>query len=145
MMRATSRWLAGIGAACLAIASTGCEAPPDAAVLKCSARNVAEVAVKKDCTIGIREFDHHASATVKIDTRRRLGFVRGQFTVQQGSVRVALRGSTDAGSTVVVSPDAPAILEGSVRLSHRDRAFVLTFDPEGQAAGLAGEVSFEAR
>lgn len=142
---ANRRWLAGLGAACLALAISGCEAPGHAAVVKCSGRNIADAEVKRDCTVTIARFDHPATATLKANTRRRLAFVRGRFSVQQGTVRVALRGSTGTEAEVVVTPDAPGSLEGSLRLRRPDNDFHLHFEPEGEVAGLAGDVYYEAR
>jgi len=139
------RWLAGLGAACVALAASGCEAPEHAAVVKCSARNVADVAVKKDCTVTIARFDHRATASIPANTRRRNAFVRGHFTVQQGTVRIALRGNAGTKAEVVVTPDAPGTLEGSLRLGRQKNDFHLHFDPDGEAVGLAGDVSYEAR
>src|SRR3546814_11371112 len=86
--------LAGAGAAVLVLAASGCTPPPHAAAVKCSSSNIADVAVKKDCTVTIAKFDKQASARIKVKTRRRQAFVTGRFTVQQGTVRVELRGHT---------------------------------------------------
>src|SRR3546814_2741459 len=122
-MRAATkhRWLTGLGAAFLVLAATGCEAPPHAAVVKCSGSNLSDVAVKKDCTVTIARFDKQASASIKVDTRRRQAFVHGRFTVQQGTVRIELRGNTGTKAEVVVTPDAPGTLDRkSTRLnSHK--------------------------
>lgn len=139
------RWLAGLGTACLVIAASGCEAPPHAAVVKCSGSNLSDVAVKKDCTVTIARFDKQASARIKVDTRRRQAFVRGRFTVQQGTVRIELRGNTGTKAEVVVTPDAPGTLESTLRLNRQDSSFHLRFHPEGEAVGLAGEMHYQAR
>jgi len=151
MMRAdvhattTHRWLASLGAACLALAASGCEAPPHAAVVKCSGANLSDVAVTKDCTVTIEKFDRQASATIKVKTKRRQAFVRGRFTVQQGTVRIELRGNTGTKAEVVVTPDAPGTVESMLRLNRQDNSFRLCFHPEGEVAGLKGEVFYEAR
>src|SRR3546814_16643464 len=92
-LAATTRrgWLAGAGAA-LVLATSACTPPPHAAAVKCSSSNIADVAVKKDCTVTIAKFDKQASARIKVKTRRRQAFVPGRFTVQQGTVRIGRRG-----------------------------------------------------
>src|SRR5690606_26598613 len=121
------------------------EAPEHAAVVKCSTRNVANISVTKDCTVTIAKFDHLATASIKADTKRRGAFVRGRFTVQQGTVRIALRGNTGTKAEVVVTPDAPGTLESTLRLNRQRNDFRLHFEPEGEAIGLAGNVFYEAR
>ena len=142
---ANRRWLAGRGAACLALAASGCEAPEHAAVVKCTARNVADVAAKKDCTVTIAKFDHLVTASIKANTARRHAFVRGRFTVQQGTVRIALRGSTSTQAEAVVTPDTPGTFEGTLRLNRQKNDFRLHFEPDGEAVGLAGEVYYGPR
>jgi hypothetical protein len=142
---AKRRWLAGLGAALLTLATSACEAPPHAAVVKCSASNVADVAVKKDCTVTIAKFDKQASARIKVKTRRRQAFVSGRFTVQQGTVRIELRGNTGTKAEVVVSPGKPGIVENTLRLRQQDSGFILRFHPQGEVVGLDGQVSYEAR
>lgn len=142
---ANHRWLAGLGAACLALTAAGCEAPEHAAVVKCTARNVADVAAEKDCTVTIAKFDHRTSASIKANTRRRHAFVRGHFTVRQGTVRIELRGSTGTEAETVVTAGAPGTLEGTLRLNRQRNDFHLLFEPEGEAVGLAGDVFYEAR
>lgn len=139
------RWLTGLGAACLALAVSGCEAPPHAAAVKCSGSNLSGVAVKKDCTVTLEKFDKQASATIKVKTKRHQAFVRGRFTVQQGTVRIELRGNTGSKAEVVVTPDAPGTFESILRLNRQDSSFRLRFHPQGEVAGLQGTVSYEAR
>ena len=151
MMRRTARpgakrrWLAGLGTLSLALATSACTPPPHAAVLKCSGSNFAEVDVKKDCNVNIERFDRQTSATIRVDTRRRQAFVKGHFTVERGTVRIVLRGSAGPAAEAVASPGAPATFEGTVRLRRPDSEFHLRFHPEGEAAGLRGQVSYEAR
>lgn len=137
--------MAGLGAACLTLAASGCRPPDHAAVVKCSGSNIAEVDVKKDCDVGIRKFDRQTSATIRVDTRRRQAFVRGRFTVEQGTVRIVLRGSAGPAAEAVASPGSPATLEGTLRLRRPDNEFHLRFHPDGEASGLQGVVSYEAR
>ena len=139
------RRLAGLGVACFVLATSGCEAPAHAAAVKCSGSNLSDVAVKKDCTVTIARFDQQASASIKVDTRRRQAFVRGRFTVQEGTVRIELRGNTGTKAEVVVTPDAPGTFESTLRLDRQDSSFRLRFHPEGEVAGLEGAVSYEAR
>src|SRR3546814_20889659 len=61
----------------------------------------------RSCTVTIAKFDKQASARIKVKTRRRQAFVTGRFTVQQGTVRIELRGNTGTKSEVVVSPGNP--------------------------------------
>ncbi|MGY1426585.1 hypothetical protein [Lysobacter sp. A289] len=151
MMRPTLRaakkrwWLAGLVAASLALALSACEAPPHAAVVKCSGSNLSDVAVKKDCTVTIEKFDRQASASIKVKTKRRQAFVTGHFTVQQGTVRIELRGNTGTKAEVIVSPGHPGSVESTLRLNKQNSSFRLRFHPEGEVAGLDGQVSYEAR
>lgn len=138
------RWLAGLGAASLALATSSCEAPAHAAVVKCSGSNFSNIAVKKDCTVTIAQFDRQTSASIKVDTSRRQAFVSGTFTVRQGTVRIALRGSTGTMAEVVVSPGAPGTVESLLRLNRQNNGFSLRFHPEGEVAGLEGTLSYAA-
>lgn len=139
------RRLAGLGIACLVLAATGCEAPPHAAVVKCSGSNLSDVAVKRDCTVTIARLDKQASASIKVPARRRQAFVRGRLTVQEGTVRIELRGNAGTKAEAIVTPDTPGTFESTLRLDRRDSAFRLRFHPEGEVSGLAGEVFYEAR
>src|SRR3546814_16422692 len=108
-------WLAGAGAALLVLAASACTPPPHAAAVKCSSSNIADVAVKKDCTVTIATFDKQASARIKVKTRRRQAFVTGRFTVQQGTVRVELRGTTGTHAAAGISPGTPRPRERAPR------------------------------
>lgn len=138
-------WLAGAGAALLAFAASACTPPPHAAAVKCSSSNIADVAVKKDCTVTIAKFDKQASARIKVKTKRRQAFVTGRFTVQQGTVRIELRGNTGTKAEVVVSPGTPGTVQSTLRLRRQDSDFILRFHPQGEVVGLDGQVSYEAR
>lgn len=146
-LAAKHQWPAWLGAASLAIASSGCEAPAHAAVVKCSGSVLADVDVDvgKDCSLAIAKFDRPTSAGIRIDTGRRLAFVKGRFTVQQGTVKVTLHGSTGPAAEVVVHPGSPGTVEGLLRLSRRNNGFHLRFEPDGGAAGLDGALSYESR
>ncbi|MCD9027121.1 hypothetical protein LDO26_02690 [Luteimonas sp. BDR2-5] len=141
-------WLAVLGAASLVLAASGCEAPAHAAVVKCSGSVVVadiDDDVKKDCTLAIAKFDRQTSASIRIDTGRRLAFVKGHFTVQQGTVRISLHGSTGTAAEVVVRPGSPGDVEALLRLNRRNNGFHLRFDPDVEAVGLDGTLSYEAR
>src|SRR3546814_6169186 len=90
-------------------------------------------------------FDKQASARIKVKTRRRQAFVTGRFTVQQGTVRVELRGNTGTEAEVVVSPGNPGIVESVLRLGRQDSDFIVRFHPQGVVIGLDGQVSYETR
>src|SRR3546814_7958516 len=111
----------------------------------CSGSNLSDVAVSKDCTVTIAKFDKQASASIKVNTKRRQAFVKGRFTVQQGTVRIELRGNTGTKAEVVVSPGNPGSVESTLRLNRQDSSLRLRFHPEGEEVGLAGEVHYEAR
>lgn len=142
---ATRRWLAGIGAALLALATSGCEAPAHAAVVKCAATGLAVGNMRHDCTLTIAKTDRQAAATISIKTHRRLAHVKGHFTVQQGSVRIALQGNAGSKTEIMVSPGNPGTLEGTVRLRRDGSSFHLRFYPVGEVAGVQGQFSYEAR
>ena len=139
------RWLAGLGIASLALATSGCEAPPHAALVKCSGTSLSYGDMRHDCTLTVAKSDRQTSASIKIDTPRRLAYVKGHFTVQQGSVRVALKGNAGSKTEVMVSPGNPGTLEGTVRLRRDGGSFQLHFSPVGEFAGLQGQFSYEAR
>src|SRR3546814_6763329 len=89
--------------------------------------------------ISIAKFDKQASARIKVKTRRRQAFVTGRFTVQQGTVRIELRGNTGTKSEVVVSPGNPGTVESILRLGRQDSDFILRFHPQGEVVGLRSE------
>src|SRR3546814_2983455 len=91
----------------------------------------------RSCTVTIAKFDKQASARIKVKTRRRQAFVTGRFTVQQGTVRIELRGNTGTKSEVVVSPGNPGTVESILRLGRQDSDFILRFHPQGEEIGRA--------
>ena len=129
----------------MALAASGCEAPAHAAVVKCSGTSISLVDMRHDCTLTIAQSDRQTSASIKINTKRRLAHVKGHFTVQQGAVRVALQGNAGSKTEVVVSPGKPGTLEGTVHLRRENGSFHLRFYPVGEVAGLQGQFSYEAR
>lgn len=139
------RRLACLAAASTALALSACTPPPHAAVVKCSASNFADADVKKDCDIRIERFHQYTSATIRIDSRRRHAFVRGTFTVEEGTARIELRGAAGTEAEAFASPGSPAQLEGTLRLSRPDNEFHLRFHPDGEVGGLRGAVHYEAR
>ncbi len=134
-----------MGIAGAGVLASGCEAPASAAVVKCSSRNLADVAVKQDCAVTVQQFSEQTSAVIKVNTKRRQAFVKGDFTVQQGTVRIELRGSTGTDAEVTVTPDSPGSFETTLRLNRNDSSFRLRFYPEGEVSGLSGNVFYEAR
>jgi len=138
-------WRTGAAALLAALAISACTPPPDAAVTRCSASSLGNVAASKHCTVSVARFDERASARIQVDTRKRQVLVRGRFSVQQGTVRIELRGGSGTKVAAVATPGAPGIVEGTLRVNRVDDALHLHFDPEGEAAGLAGDVSYEAR
>lgn len=140
------RWLAWAGVATLALAASGCEPPDDSAVTRCTATTLPFSNVRGECSVGVVHLDGPAAAGIKVDTPRRYALVQARFTVQQGTVKVVLRGSTGGpAQEVVVRPGAPATLEGIVRLRPKRSGFHLRFEPDGQAAGLEGTLRYESR
>lgn len=145
-LAATKRcWLARLGAASLALATSGCEVPAHAALLQCSGTSVSYVDMRHDCKVTIEKFERQNSTSIKIDTSRRLAFVKGHFTVQQGSARIVFKGSAGSNTEVLVSPDKPGTMEGMLNLNLQNNGFNLHFYPKGEVAGLEGQVSYEPR
>lgn len=142
---APRRWLAVVATTTLALATSACEAPPYAAATKCSGMNIGTVDLRRDCTLAIAGLDRSTTASFKLDTRRRLALVQGHFTVQQGTVRISVHGSTGTAAEVVVRPGNPGTVETTLRLDRRNNGFRLRFEPDGEAAGLDGTLSYEAR
>lgn len=139
------RWLAWAGVATLVLAASGCEPPDDSAVTRCTATRLLFSNVQGECRVGVARFDRPAAAGIKIDTPKRLAFVQARFTVQQGTVKIVLRGSTGPVQEVVVRPGAPATLESLVRLRLKRGGFHLKFEPEGPATRLEGTLRYESR
>ena len=141
------RWLAGLGAAALAVVISGCDAPAHAALLKCSGTDSAYANMRHDCTLTIEKFDRQTSTSIKINTKRRMAFVKTHFTVQQGTVRIVVKGSAGSETEILASPGKPGIMEGTVRLNRQNNGFNLHFHRMGDAevVGLAGQLSYEAR
>lgn len=139
------RWLAWAGVAMLALATSGCEPPDSSAVTRCTASRLPFSHMQGECRVGVVQFDGPAAAGIKVDTPKRLAFVQARFTVQQGTVKVILRGNTGPVQEVIVRPGAPATLESIVRLRLKRGGFHLRFEPEGQATGLEGTLRYESR
>src|SRR5690625_755878 len=134
-----------IGVAFAALLASACSPPPHAAVVKCTGTNVADYDVEKDCTITVEQFDQPTTATIQTDTRKRKAVVAGQFTVQQGTVRIELRSSVGTAAEAVASPGNPGTVHGTLPLRRHNNNIHIRFHPEGEAAGVQGRVHFEAR
>lgn len=140
-----SRLVLVLGVAGAGFVTSGCDAPAHAAVVKCSSANLADVRVNQDCTITVQQFSEQTSALIKVNTKRRQAYVKGDFTVEQGTVRIELRGSTGTDAEITVTPESPGSFETTLRLNRTDSSFRLRFYPEGEATGLSGNVFYEAR
>ncbi|UNK58283.1 hypothetical protein MNQ95_04045 [Pseudoxanthomonas daejeonensis] len=140
---ATRGWLALFGAAGLAVAIPACEAPPHALRKDCSGMTFG-TETSRDCTLAIARFDRTVFANLPVDSRRRLALVQGHFSVQQGTVRVSLHGSTGTAAEFVVGPGRPGSIDTTLRLDRRN-GFRLRFEPDGEASGLDAKLHYEAR
>lgn len=134
-----------LGAAFAALLASACAPPPHAAVTQCSGTNFSGYDEEKDCTITVERFDQPTTATIKTDTRKRKVLVAGQFTVQQGTVRIELRSSAGTAAEAVASPGNPGVVEGTLPLRRHNNDIHVRFHPEGEVVGLAGSVHFESR
>jgi hypothetical protein len=132
-------------AAALALGTSACEAPPYAVARKCSGTDIGTTELRRDCTLAIAGLDRSTTSSFKIDSKRRMAQVQGRFTVQQGTVRISVHGSTGTAAEVVVSPGTPGDIEAALRLDRRSNGFRLRFEPDGKAAGIDGTLSYEVR
>jgi hypothetical protein len=129
----------------LALGTSACQAPPHTVVRQCSGTNIGTADLRRDCTLAIAGLDRSTTVSFRIDSRRRLARVQGHFSVQQGTVRITVHGSTGTAAEVVVSPGSPGDIETALRLDRRNNGFRLHFEPDGRAAGLDGTLSYEPR
>src|SRR3546814_15261756 len=84
-------WLAGAGAALLVLSASACTPPPHASAVQCSSSNIADVAVKKICTVTITKFAKQALTRRQGETRRPTASFTGRVTLTPGNVRDYLR------------------------------------------------------
>lgn len=134
-----------LGSVFAALVASACSPPPHAAVVRCTGSNVMDYDVEKDCTVTVARFDQPTTATIQTDTRRRQAEVTGEFTVQQGTVRIELRGSAGIGAESVASPGNPGKVAATLPLRRHNSDIHIRFHPEGEVTGVEGSVHFQAR
>jgi len=120
------------------------KAPPHAAVVRMKGSNFGDMLVSREATVTIERFSKRTSALIRGHTRRRHGQVSASFTVEEGTVKISLRGSAGTAAEVTVTPEAPGHMETNLRLNRNDSSFRFNFEPEGEVVGLRGEVSYKA-
>lgn len=138
-----TRWVPCAFAALLASA---CTAPPDAAKVRCSGTKIPGYVANRDCSVRVERFARPASArfTLGDDFRRNIT-LDARFEVQQGEVKVSIRGMAGQGETFVIRPDAPATIQTDLHLRLQQKDFTVRFEPVGEAVGLEGTLGYRSR
>lgn len=118
--------------------------PPHAAVVRMKGSSLGDMFVSREATITIERFSKKTSALIRGNTRRHHGHVKAHFTVEEGSVKIMLRGSAGTAAQVTVTPESPGSMDTNLRLNRTDSSFRFWFEPEGEVVGLKGEVEYKA-
>lgn len=138
-------WRAGPVVALVAVALCGCEAPRDAVRLTCSGTGISGLARRHDCKVALADVERPTSTWIALDTRRQRVHVKAHFTVRRGTVKIVVKGGAGDAREIVASPGAPGVLEDTLKLQRAKRGFHLGFHPDGEAAGLEGALTYQAR